>query len=74
MTIMHAFRPQADDDAVCCCGKSKFIHADSCSVCNGTGANPLSDNRNWLPCTECNGSGLDRYGLMIGERFVFGKD
>lgn len=28
-----------------------------CKVCNGTGANPLSDNANWLPCMECRGSG-----------------
>lgn len=24
-----------------------------CAYCKGTGADPLSDNLNWLPCTSC---------------------
>lgn len=33
---------------------------DPCPVCCGTGANPLSDNLNWLPCTQCGGTGQAR--------------
>lgn len=28
-----------------------------CPTCRGTGANPMSDNTNWLPCYTCDGSG-----------------
>lgn len=28
-----------------------------CATCHGTGADPLSDNVNWLPCSTCHGSG-----------------
>lgn len=28
-----------------------------CHVCRGTGADPMSDIVNWLPCTNCNGKG-----------------
>lgn len=30
---------------------------ETCRVCQGTGANPLSDNMNFLPCAECRGTG-----------------
>jgi len=48
----------------CACGRMledvEFFSDSSeelrpCPVCNGTGANPASDNMNWLPCSECNG-------------------
>ena len=29
-----------------------------CPVCKGTGANPASDNLNWLPCGACDGTGV----------------
>jgi hypothetical protein len=29
----------------------------ACTVCGGTGADPLSDNLNWLPCGHCRGTG-----------------
>lgn len=28
-----------------------------CDVCGGHGANPGSDNTNWLPCVDCHGTG-----------------
>ena len=28
-----------------------------CGGCNGTGADPMSDNVNWLPCKGCGGKG-----------------
>lgn len=28
-----------------------------CRACNGHGADPMSDNVNWLPCRSCNGVG-----------------
>lgn len=31
----------------------------TCRVCRGTGADPLSDNLNWLPCSHCKGSGQE---------------
>ena len=30
---------------------------EPCPYCKGHGADPLSDNVNWLPCSECHGSG-----------------
>ena len=30
---------------------------EPCPYCKGHGADPLSDNVNWLPCGECRGSG-----------------
>jgi len=27
-----------------------------CPVCKGTGADPMSDVTNWLPCTRCKGN------------------
>lgn len=30
---------------------------EPCPYCKGHGADPLSDNVNWLPCGECHGSG-----------------
>lgn len=29
-----------------------------CRVCGGHGADPASDNTNWLPCGACGGTGL----------------
>lgn len=29
-----------------------------CILCNGTGADPMSDIVNWLPCAPCAGTGL----------------
>lgn len=29
----------------------------TCPYCRGTGANPMSDNVNWLPCSSCSGTG-----------------
>lgn len=34
-----------------------------CRVCKGTGADPLSDNLNWLPCSHCGGSGQEREAI-----------
>lgn len=31
-----------------------------CNTCRGTGRDPLSDNVNWLPCTQCGGTGEER--------------
>ena len=31
-----------------------------CSYCGGHGADPWSDNVNWLPCPKCRGSGQAR--------------
>jgi DnaJ-class molecular chaperone len=28
-----------------------------CPSCNGHGADPMSDNLNWLPCQRCHGKG-----------------
>ena len=28
-----------------------------CPHCNGTGADPMSDNVDWLPCQSCSGTG-----------------
>lgn len=33
---------------------------DRCQVCRGSGAEPLSDNVNWLPCSACRGTGKRR--------------
>lgn len=30
-----------------------------CRECGGHGADPLSDNVNWLPCKSCGGSGVE---------------
>lgn len=30
---------------------------EKCQACRGTGADPLSDNLNWLPCKACGGKG-----------------
>jgi len=37
-------------------GIPKYVN-EKCRVCQGTGANPLSDNVNFLPCAECRGTG-----------------
>jgi DnaJ-class molecular chaperone len=31
----------------------------ACRVCTGHGAAPGSDNVNWLPCTQCGGTGYE---------------
>lgn len=31
-----------------------------CKVCRGHGADPMSDNTNWLPCGSCGGTGKKR--------------
>lgn len=33
---------------------------DACPTCHGTGADPMSDNLNWLPCWPCKGTGKRR--------------
>jgi hypothetical protein len=33
---------------------------DKCTICKGTGADPMSDNVNWLPCTQCSGNGRQK--------------
>lgn len=32
-------------------------HQTPCTVCRGSGRDPLSDNVNWLPCLTCGGAG-----------------
>lgn len=64
--IRHVGRAQADDDAVCCCGKAMLLHPPACRACNGTGRADGSDNVNWLPCGTCFGSGVSH--LLPGER------
>jgi len=40
-----------------------LAHADEkgcgpvCRICKGSGADPMSDNVNWLPCGVCRGTG-----------------
>lgn len=34
---------------LCCCVQ--------CHVCKGHGADPMSDNLHWLPCSYCKGRG-----------------
>lgn len=36
------------------------VKADKCSDCGGHGADPMSDNVNWLPCRKCQGTGKAR--------------
>jgi DnaJ-class molecular chaperone len=33
---------------------------EPCPRCRGHGADPMSDNVNWLPCGQCEGSGKRR--------------
>ena len=38
----------------------ELLRADvsqKCPECRGHGADPLSDNLNWLPCRSCGGTG-----------------
>jgi len=41
----------------------RFIEAkpDCCPVCHGTGADPMSDTLNSLPCGMCGGTGNTRH-------------
>ena len=34
-----------------------LANREKCSYCGGHGADPMSDNVNWLRCPECGGSG-----------------
>jgi hypothetical protein len=36
---------------------SSGLIAAKCPTCGGHGADPMSDNTNWLPCSTCNGTG-----------------
>ena len=35
-----------------------YSEIDTCPVCKGTGRNPMSDTTNWLPCGDCQGTGV----------------
>lgn len=37
--------------------RSVPLPAGVCPACRGHGADPLSDNVNWLPCNKCGGDG-----------------
>jgi hypothetical protein len=32
---------------------------DACTICDGTGRDPMSDDANWLTCCHCGGSGQE---------------
>jgi hypothetical protein len=40
--------------------------AKACPACRGSGAQPLSDNLNWLPCWSCGGTGRQRLPFQGG--------
>ncbi len=51
-------RPEEDpDEAYDRQRQEELDTTDPCPYCKGHGADPLSDNVNWLPCGECHGTG-----------------
>lgn len=38
----------------------QVIPDERCTDCGGHGADPMSDNVNWLPCRKCQGTGRVR--------------
>ena len=67
MTDIRDAEPCPPDDSGGYCFVSAGMHMEhdddcpgypiECPTCAGTGANPLSDNTNWLPCQTCRGLG-----------------
>ena len=54
--------PRDDSGGFCCVSAGMHMGHDedcpaTCPNCGGHGADPMSDNVNWLPCKRCNGTG-----------------
>jgi len=51
------FGQEDEDDAYERHRQHEIDTTDRCPECKGHGADPLSDNVNWLPCKTCGGDG-----------------